>query len=372
MRPVNPPMEKGHYTADYSLRYTGIDKNLIQAGVQSSYDDNIKDWYSYAQASGDNVDYRAPLLTRNSNAEGFYANDDIQLTDKLKFDGGARVDTNNEIPGHKWFPGGQAALADQVTDNWISKVVYDRVVRFPSQLAALDSAWGQNVPAGDNPFAPASSNPAALPEILQTEQWQNIYYIKSVRLAITYYHEHLDDFITWFGPFGNGGNFNGNGVEFEAQAPLTSRLNIWGNYSWNRSALSLFDPADFGSGGSGESAHADVNPAGYIIGSAQNTANAGVDYKIMQHLNFSPSVRYFSNQSAFNDNGAGGSYITIGDRYYIDATLTWYQAFNVKNLTMHLSGDNLANNREQVGAQFLDTTYRPEGTSFVVSADLKF
>jgi len=356
---VQQGLTQGKYTADESLRYTGIEHNLIQAGVQGSYDDNMKDWYIY-----DTTTSPAPLFSRNTDAVGVYANDNIQLTDKLQFTGGARVDRNNVIPGDKYYPAGQAALAYQVTNDWVSKVIYDRVVRYPSSLAAENMAWG----AGTNFDPPyfTASNTAHLPEILQTEEWQNIYYLGKVRLSLTYYHEELRDYITWFYPVSNGGNFQGNGVESDFQAPLTSHLNLWGNYTWNDSKLSLFQLPS----GLSNSVYlaSDVNQSGQIIGSAQNTANLGLDYKILEHLNFSPSIRYFSNQAADNN----GSYITIGNRFYLDATLTWRQAFNMKNLDMHLTGENLANNREPVATQFQNMTYHPEGTSFLVSADLKF
>ena len=96
-----------------------------------------------------------------------------------------------------------------------------------------------------DPFFTQVSNPAQRPEILQTFEWQNILYMDPVRLSVSVYHEDLQDFISWFYPFTNIGNFTGNGAELTAQAkvlsPSPSRPRRSGTAGGLRSSLSEAD-----------------------------------------------------------------------------------------------------------------------------------
>ena len=46
------------------------------------------------------------------------------------------------------------------------------------------------------------------------------------------YYQVLDDYITWFTPFTNVGDFKGGGLEADYRGRLTRRITLWGNASY--------------------------------------------------------------------------------------------------------------------------------------------
>jgi len=239
----------------------------------------------------------------------------------------------------------------------------------PSAQAALNYVWGrQNLgDPNDPPFAQVSI-PVQRPEILQTFEWQNIVYFEPLRLGLSVYHEELQDFISWFDPFTNIGNFTGNGAELTFQAKLVSSLNAWANVAYNRSTIDAFP-------------HPPPNPnvlepqAAYdpatrrLTGSPLVTANGGLNWEVLPNLVFSPSARYFTDQSA-HDN-ATDTFVIIRNRYYLDATLMWRQVLGT-SAAMRLSATNLLDNRSQIPAQWTRGMYHPQGLSVVLGVDLQF
>jgi hypothetical protein len=239
-------------------------------------------------------------------------------------------------------------------------------------LAALNQVWGiDHLDDPNNPPWARVSPQAQDPEILSTLELQNIFYLGGARLGTAVYYQRLNDFITWFSPHTNVGDFDGPGVELNLQAPLSSRLTIWANASWNDSKLHLFrEPLN--TTGQPEEHHAYTNPDGQIIGAAKYTANLGCDYKLRDNLTFSPAVRYFTDQAAleFRPNNKS-NYKTIRNRYYLDAALTWHNAWG-KDMDLRLSGRNLLDNRQPIASQINGDTYRPRGREVVLSLYWRF
>jgi iron complex outermembrane receptor protein len=357
------------YRAEFGVRYTGFDHQVIQAGMQLSHTDNFDTYYTFNNTeSGADIHIpKTTLVSDNSDGVGFYIDDTASINNWLKVVGGLRVDYDTKLDDGKWFPGGRAAIIVTPTENWTSKLIYNRSVRMPSDLEAMNEQWGSNHLDTAPSFATASL-PAQRPEILETVEWQNIYYIGDVRLGATLYHQELQDFISWFQPHSNGGNFRGNGVELSIYAPLDRDFALWGNAAWNDSTLNLFQPV-LAPDGTVESHHAYTNPEGRIIGSAEYTANLGFDWRIAEHVTFSPSVRFFTNQAALDH--TSDEYKTIRNRFYLDAGLTWDHLFD-KEVDVRLAGRNLLNNRDAVASQMNGDTYRPRGTELVLTLETRF
>ena len=72
-----------------------------------------------------------------------------------------------------------------------------------------------------------------------------------------------------------------------------------------------------------------------------------------------------------NVTGAYFFFETFRNKFYVDATLTWKNALN-SHMDLHLSAQNLINNRSSVGGQWLRGSYSPRGTTFAVSAEMRF
>lgn len=372
------------YKGELGLRYTGFESHVIQAGVQGKVDQDFG-YFTFTNALAapknplDNLQNNIPkttLFDRPIYAVGFYVDDEYRLNDKWKVIAGARIDHNTELQGERWFPGARAALIYEPNKTWISKLIYNRSVRYPSPIAALNEKWGsqpdRRSSPTDPPFAQQSVQ-ANQPEILSTIELDNTIYLGSTRLQANVYHEELEDFISFFEPHANGGNFRGNGAEVTFQTPITNDITLWANGAWNDTKLNLFNDALFGPSpqktvGGTESIHSFVNKDHRIIGSPAYTANLGLAYVVTPNLTFSPSIRYFTEQAAVVDSSTA---IKIRNQFYVDATLLWRNVAG-KNMDLAFSGYNLLDNRHQVGSPFNGDTYKPRGISFVVSLTLRY
>lgn len=359
----NPPAPYAEQTTNHGelgFRYTGIGRHLFQAGVQAEHDDNFG-------AFGTTT-----LMDQGSYALGFYFDDQIDVCDRLKLIAGVRVDKNTRLPDRNdWFPGARAAVVYHTTENWVTKVTYNRSVRMPSALTALNRVWGSNNPPGpDNPAWASISPTANVPEILSTIELHNVFYIgERTRLGTIIYHEELADFITWFGPWSNGGDFSGDGFELTLDAEASPCLTIWANCAYNDTRLDLFNPVLFGPG---TGSHSYVDFSGRIIGSPDWTANLGVDWKLTECLTFSPAVRYFTEQAAVEQLApATRQFVNVRNQFYFDAGLTWNDVLR-RDMDIRLAARNIFGNRDPVGAQMLGGLYHPRGPEVTVTLDARF
>jgi iron complex outermembrane receptor protein len=352
------------FETDWSLQYTGIKNNLLQVGIQASFDDNLDNWYT--QNTVDLTIPRTILIDRDTYAAGFYLDEEYRLTDYLKLVGGFRFDRNSRLEPNRLYPGFRAGVILEPTKTWVSKVTFNRAVRFPSALAALNDAWGIGKP--DAPDWAALAPNATQPETLSTIEWTNIVYLDQARLSLTLYHEELMNFISWFGPHTNVGNFFGNGVELSIDYPITKNLSVWANTSYNNSKLVPFaqyaEPTS-----SFETHHVLTDTNGHIIGAPQVTANAGLEYEFLKDVTIAPTLRYFTEQAGFDDQT--NTFQTFRNKFYLDATLTWKNLFE-KHMDLHFSVENLLNNRSEIGGQWLRGAYAPRGMTFVISAEVRF
>jgi outer membrane receptor protein involved in Fe transport len=378
---VQQILNQWSFQGELGLRYTGLDGHLVQGGFQAQFDDNFDTFFTFNDSTAVPPVSIPPttLVDDDTYALGFYLDDQIQVSDRLKLIAGVRLDKNTRLPdNNEWFPGARAAVVYYTTETWITKVTYNRSVRMPSALTALNRVWGSNNPDGPTKPAFADLSPTAFaPEILSTVEFHNVFYIEDVRVGTILYHEELKNFLTWFQPHSNGGNFRGNGIELTLDAKLNPCLALWGNCAWNDTRLNLFRDDLFGPNVSPDPAnpeqhHAYVNPNGRIIGSPEWTANLGLDYEIAPRLNFSPAVRYFTEQAALDTlSPTASEFVMIGNQFYLDAALTWYNIW-CRDMDLRLSGRNLADNREPVGVQLAGDLYRPRGIEVILTLDMRF
>lgn len=353
------------YNAELGLLYKGFENHFIQTGAQLGYEDNRDSWFTWNAMTGlPSFPQKTSMLNEDSTSVGFYISDDYKISDDLELVNGIRADLNTLLD-YRWQIGGRSAIIYHATDTWTTKLIYNRSVRYPSQLAANNTVWGRGK---DGPPWTRHFPNATEPEILSTVEWQNIIYFDRIRFGVTPYYQDLSDFISWSEPHSNVGNFSGFGIETDIQWQATSNMTVWGNTAFNDSELHAFymaPPPD----SSAEQHHALVDDDNRIVGSAKFTANVGVDWELAKNLTFSCVMRYFTGQTAHDY--SAGEYIQVNNRYYLDAAFLWKNAFG-KDMDLRVSGTNILDNRDPVGGQWLGDTYRPRGAAVTVSAYIRF
>jgi outer membrane receptor protein involved in Fe transport len=364
------------FTSEIALRYTGFDRHLIQAGFQGGSALNSDSYYVLDHSP-------TTLVDDNTYYLGVYLDDTFAVTSWLKLIAGIRVDHNTVLANDHWYPGGRAAIVVTPMTNWVSKLIYNHTTRMPAPWASpLNEAWGSDIPS--SPSWATNSTTARQPEMLHSVEWQNIVYWGSARLSATVYYQQLKDFISWYGPHTNIGDFDGPGAELDVRVPLNRRLTLWANASYNNSKLEPSAAFVNPPGQSIENHHIVVNPDGRIIGAPLFTANGGCDFEIIRNLVISPSLRYFTDQAGYsyskylnNPNYPGGTdsgFITIRNRFYFDATVAWkhWKVAKGMEVDLRLSGYNLLNNQQPVAMQWGRDTYTPRGISGVLAMDVRF
>ena len=141
------------YQGEMGLRYTGLDRHLVQTGVQASYDHNFDTFFTYHQDNPLVEIPRTTMVDQDTYGLGFYIDDQFEVTERMKLIGGLRLDKNTRLPDNVWFPGIRSALVYELSKKWITKLVYNRSVRMPSPAQSLNTVWGSNNP--DVPSKPS-------------------------------------------------------------------------------------------------------------------------------------------------------------------------------------------------------------------------
>ena len=363
-RVVGPGLELEYpqrdYAGEFALQYRGMENHYIYSGLQFSYEDNRE---NFSIQNGTTTTLISS--SNNSQAAGIYLYDRWQVTESFKTEGGLRLDYNNMLSDNDVNWGGRLAFVYELPgqDNpWITKLIVNRAVRYPSPIAALNEAWGIDKP--DSPaFANRSSN-ATKPEILSTVEWQNIVYWKNTRLSANIYYQELKDFISWFQPHTNVGDFSGHGIELELQYGISDTFTVWANASMVDSELDTFSTVFV----PGEGPLA-INDKSKILGSPAYTVNAGFDNNMTEHFILSGQIRYFTDQAAFDR--AKGIYEEVDNRVYIDLTAT-YMDFLEENVDLGFIVQNLLDNRDHVSTQWNTSQYKPRGRSLLVELQVQF
>jgi outer membrane receptor protein involved in Fe transport len=370
-------VKQRQYRAEAGLRFAG-GGHRVQGGAQASFDDNYDTWFTFDDLTVMPAVHipRTTIVDKDTYALGFYLDDELELSSQVKLVGGVRIDHNSRLAGGQWFPAWRSAVIVEPFRSLVSKLVFYRAVRMPSPFEALNKVFGTNNPDGPQKPAFANLSPTAdRPEKLTTVELQNIFYAGPLRAAGTIYHQDLKDFITWFQPHSNGGNFGGWGAEVSVQASFEPLLTIWANGAWNDSRLNLYRDLFKPAMNTPENVHSYVNDDNRIVGSVRYTANLGVDAALLPNLRFSPALRYFTDQAAyeFRPSAVGGAFQeTLRNRIYLDATLSWLNLkLGPSTLDLRLSVTNILDDRRPVAVQLFADVYRPRGIAALLAIDAR-
>jgi outer membrane receptor for ferrienterochelin and colicin len=305
---------------------------------------------------------------------GLYVSDDYKVSDKLKLVAAGRVDYSTIFEdNHAYYFSPRLAIVDSVSSNWTSKLMYNKATRYPSPWNTdLNPYYGiGNILAVTNPVNyswTAANYLVNKPETLSAVEFQNIFHVLKSRISLTLYYQKLDDYYTWASPWTNVGDFEGTGAELDVKGQITSKLGyiLDGATSHNN-----FYTASNYNGGAPFLTASD----GDMIGVAQFSGSAGVDYQYNSNISLDLTLRYFTDQAAAWDSqnfpatpdnpDSMGYYQNVN---YLDAGFQW-KNFVEKGLALRLFGKNLCDNMFKIAKDFSGGYYIPRGAFYGMSLD---
>ncbi|MFC1760803.1 TonB-dependent receptor plug domain-containing protein [Planctomycetota bacterium] len=362
-------IQQTDHNVEYGVLYTGWQGHTLQFGVQGLYEDNTANGDNFGESS---VSSQEPFFDKDTWGIGAYLDDSIQITDQFKFVAGLRGDYNTLLKdkdnaGIHW--GGRLAGIYSVLDQWTTKLMFNRAVRMPSPLAAINEIWGIDAPS--SPSWAAGAPTAQDPEILQTLEWTNIWYPDKTRVSLTAYYQWLEHFITWGSPYTNVGDYEGWGLECDIKHHLTDTLTPWINGSYVSSEFDTYD--SFDAVANAGDAHSAVDPDKRLIGAPGITVNTGIDWYMHEHVTLTSQLRYWTDQpvEVTHDGGTTTYFTHVTDQFYLDATLLFKNIFR-EGIDIRVAGTNLLNNRNTVAGPWIIGQYHPCGAAVEVKAYIAF
>lgn len=272
----------------------------------------------------------------------------------------------------------RAAICWSPFDWWTTKGMYNRAAHTADfgGTKGMNQIWGLGNPNAEISQIWFKMQPlASKPEIMQSYEWQNIFYVPKTRIAINGYYTTLDDFITWFFPVSNTGDFKGYGAEIEFISKPISMLNLWANMAVNQTEFTPVDSATVTAEGGRYNAVWGTTPENEIIGVPKLTAACGADWEIVNHLFLNPGFRFMYQQPMFKDGefqtdlaNAGidtiaqkkikarkNDYFTHVNNFFLDIAIS-YTGLIFKGLDVNLAVKNITNNQTEQSSSFSEGT----------------
>lgn len=368
-------MYQAVFNSEYSLQHK-TDNNFLQGGVQWAHKQHRHNYIMFFPA--DILDSTQTAVGQrvdqvNTNTIGAYVSEEFQATEKLKLVAAVRADQDSSLRSYRsrFWLSPRAAAIYRATDGWTTKLMYNTATRMPAPWnGPLDSIWGNdnavvNTEGLQGQFGNVNPN-AERPEVLRAAEWQNIFQGTKSRLAVTLFYQKLDDYITWFNPFTNAGDFEGRGAEVDFNQKLSSAVKMRLGGSFVETLIRNPLPAN------SFSPHHAVNGKKEMLAAPQVMANVGFDWKISAPLFFSTTARYFTKQPAgfILAGETTPTYTYFYNRIYVDAALTWENPGD--RFSVQLAGRNLTDNRKPIATPQQRQTHLPRGVEGSLTVSAKF
>ncbi|NQZ59531.1 MAG: TonB-dependent receptor plug domain-containing protein [Lentisphaeraceae bacterium] len=335
------------------------EKHTVQLGVQHQLKLNKG---SIVLLNGDPIQYEL-IDTRAINSLGFYLSDSWQAAEHYKLGTALRLDQDTTL-NHKWYAGGRLGLIYTPQDDWTSKLLFNSAIRIPTTASSpLNLRWGPGVPIPEFNGTITSNNLAEKPERLSTLEWQNIIYWNKNRFSVNIFYQYLKDYITWFSPFTNVGDFKGYGGELDWRGELFERFTPRANFSYTHNK---FKQTAGESGGSTISA---VNDHDDLVAVPTLHAVLGLEYRVMKNVSLDIATQFFTSQVYFDK--PRDRWRNVNNHFNLDATLTIEEPLG-EDSRLQFVIKNLLNNRDRVSFQFAKGQYTPRGLAAEVRLTYKF
>lgn len=381
VQPNNLTMTQNSYKAEAGINHTSS-KNYLQAGIQFGYDqernsvvlDYADSVYVYYPWSGDvpDVFYKTIVehpLVPNSDlwSLGCYISNKYSVSEQFKLVTAIRADYNSILEDNRFSLSPRVAFIYMPTKKITAKLMFNTATRYPSARASHLNVWDQNNPNRHGRMV-------TKPEQLMTLESENIYIYRNTRLSIVGYYQYLKDFISWFEPFMNVGDFSGWGIEANWKTTFTTNITAWANTTFNKANFTQKASTPKNQDGAVIPTSAVVNDKGEMIAAPAFSGSAGADFKLFGKLFFSPFMNFFTHQpttdySKFNETTCQiESFFYVRNQIYLNAALTCENIF--KGFDLRVAAQNILNNQNQVGTVFANQTYTPQG--FTIQATVFF
>ncbi len=366
-QPNNLTMTENAYKAELGMNLT-TKNNFLQAGVQVGYyqerNNWVYDWQSNTSMAVLPLIYNVDLWS-----VGGYISDKYSVSDKLKLVMAVRADYNSVLEDNRISFGPRIAAIYIPSKHFTTKLMFNTATRYPSARASHLNEFDKTKPD-------RTGRTVTKPEQLMAIESENIYFTNHTRLSLVVYYQYLSNFISWFNPFMNVGDFSGFGIEATWKTNFTSNISVWANATYNKADFTQTAPLPAYEDGAAVPTSVTVNEKGQMVAVPQFTANLGADFRFFNRLYFSPKMRYFTKQPAANyDHSPDIDYTNPGFFYvdnqvYLDAALT-YEGI-IKGLDLRLAVQNILNNQHQTATVFSNQTYTPQGFTFQATVFYSF
>lgn len=360
-------LSQKEYAIDLSMQYK-LEKHYFQAGLQGNYNFNrhnyMFDWRP--DNPSDTTSYMQSLVDiKDTYSYGAYISDNYEPGEKVIITAACRADRNTILNTDKIYLSPRIAFIYMPVKKITLKLLYNTATRMPAPwMSPLNELWNVNK-YNNSVLNSWLANPTAeKPERLTAYEFQTIYHSKRTILTFNAYYQTLNDFIAWFSPFTNTGNFSGVGCEMNVMSEIAPSIKAWGNATYtNASFTNKTQSTDVL--GAGKTI---ANEKGEMMSVPSITSNVGLDLSF-KNFHLSPRIKYLHRTPAFD--AVSNSYIYLQDRVYLNATFS-VTGFLYKNLTLQFIGRNLTDNTKTLPMQFQKLTYNAQGVNFEVAASLAF
>jgi iron complex outermembrane receptor protein len=368
IQPNNLTMMENSYRIETGIRHT-TRRNYLQAGIQAGVGLERNNWVYDRQSSTVTMIYPMIPDTELWNV-GVFVSDKFAFSKRLTLISAIRTDYNSVLLNNRLSVSPRLAVIYRAGDNYTVKLMFNTATRYPSARASRLNIFDATKPE-------RAGRMVTQPEKLMTVETENTFISGKTSLSAVGYWQYLKNFISWFNPFMNVGNFSGWGVEMTVKSTLTSDLTVWGNATFNKNHFSQTAPLPEYEDGSAIPTSITVNHKGQMIAVPKFTANAGMDIRIGNRCFFSPKINYFTGQPAANYNSCREvpsptatdpdnktivfDFFNVNHQAFLDAAFTCESIF--RGLDLRLSAQNILNNRHQTGTVFSNQTYTPQGVT---------
>jgi outer membrane receptor protein involved in Fe transport len=368
------------YGLEYSIQYKKP-SNYFQAGIQSK-DRQVRNNYFLLDnpASPDmsnppnGATFAYPMIAdADITALGAYLSDEYKISDKFIVTGAIRLDKDSILPDKdKIYASPRAALVYKPEDKFTTKLVYNSATHMPDTAASIyNLIWGNSkLPY----FSWAVLPNATAPEVLNTLEWDNIFYAAKSRISLNIYTQKLENYISWYNPATNVGNFSGGGAELEIQTKFSKQFSLITNASYQKTDFTPYTsyngntPSSLGAGGITISV---ADPSGNCIAVPRVMANLIGEYKVTDNLCVSPAVQWFTQQAGYFNYASGGQWQMVYNQAYYNLGVCWKNVIKDR-LDLTLAGKNISNNRDLVAAPFRLSVEAPRGATVDLAMYYKF